>query len=132
MKSGYLDNKADEYDEIQEYYNLYLDATKMYAGAYVVIGDIDNAKKVFELATNKIKDIDYSVLRTIEYAYPVDGTEKIYENFIEYLETEQQICLENSKPYDCLSITIKKEELLEVLKNGREQEISEEKIGQRT
>lgn len=124
-KSGYLDSKTDEYNEIQEYYNLYLESTKMLAGAYAVTGDIDNAKKVFELAANKIKDIDYSALKTIEYAHPVDEVEKIYKNSTEYLETEQQICLEDSKSYDGLSITIKKEELLEVLGDVRKQEISE-------
>lgn len=127
-KGGYLDNKADEYNEIEEYYSLYLESTKMLAGTYAVTGDIDNAKKVFELAINRINDIDYSTLKTIEYAYPVGETAKIYENAVKYLETEQETCLEDSKTYDCLSITVEKDELLEVIKDVREQEISEEKL----
>lgn len=126
VRNGYLDGKADEYDEIQEYYSLYLESTKMLAGAYAITGDIDNVQKVFDLAIKRINDIDYSDLKTIEYAYPIDETEKIYKYSREYLEAEQEICLEESKSYDCLSITVKKEELLEVLSNVRKQEVSKE------
>ena len=107
-KTGYLDSKADEYDEIQEYYSLYLEPTKLLAGVYIIMGDSDNAKKVFELAINNIKDIDYSALETIRYQYQIDETETICKNSIEYLKTEQRICLEDFKSYDCLSIRIKK------------------------
>ena len=123
-KTGYFDKKADEYDESQDYFSLYLDATKMLAGAYAITGDTETAKKVFELAIGKIQDIDYSNLKTIEYMYPVE--EKIYEKAMEYLETEQNICLEDAKIYDCLSIKVTREEFLEVLNDVREQEISEE------
>lgn len=123
-KTGYFDKKADEYDEIQDYFSLYLDATKMLAGAYTITGDTETAKKVFELAIGKIQDIDYSNLKTIEYMYPIE--EKLYENVTEYLEAEQYICLEEAKIYDCLSIKVTREELLEVLNDVREQEISEE------
>lgn len=123
-KTGYFDKKADEYDEIQDYFSLYLDATKMLAGAYAITGDTETAQKVFELAIEKIQDIDYSNLKTIEYMYSIE--EKIYEDSIEYLETEQNICLEDAKTYDCLSIRMTCEELLEVLSGVGEQEISEE------
>ena len=123
-KTGYFDKKADEYDEIQEYFSLYLEATKMLAGAYAITGDTETAKKVFELAIGKIQDIDYSKLKTIEYMYPIE--EKLYENVTEYLETEQNICMEEAKKYDCLSIKVTREALLEVLDDVREQEVSEE------
>lgn len=123
-KTGYFDRKADEYDEIQDYFSLYLDATRMLAGAYAITGDTETAKKVFELAIGKIQEVDYTNLKTIEHMYPVE--EKIYENATEYLETEQNVCLEDAKTYDCLSIKVTREELLEVLSDVREQEISEE------
>lgn len=123
-KTGYFNRKADEYDEIQDYFSLYLDATRMLAGAYAITGDTETAKKVFELAIGKIQEVDYSNLKTIEYMYPVE--EKIYENTTEYLKTEQTICLEDAKVYDCLSVKVTREELLEVLNDVREQEVSEE------
>lgn len=57
--------------------------------------------------------------------YPIE--DKLYENATEYLETEQNICLEDAKMYDCLSIKVTREALLEVLDDVREQKVSEEK-----
>lgn len=123
LKSGYLDSKADEYNMIQEYFSLYLESTKMLAGAFAVIGDVDNARKVFDLAISKIIDIDYSAIETVENVYSVNETEKIYKYFKEYIETEREICIENSKYYDCIYVTVKREELLEELCDAGKKEI---------
>lgn len=85
-------------------------------------------KKVFELSTSKLSSIDFKNLKTIEYVHKNESIEKIYENSSEYLSTEENNCLEDFKEYDCLSITLTKEELLEAFGNGREEEISREEI----
>lgn len=128
MKTGYLENRDNEYNEIIDYYGLYLEATKMLAGTYAIVGDVENTKKVFELSTSKLSSIDFKNLKTIEYVHKNESIEKIYENSSEYLSTEENNCLEDFKEYDCLSITLTKEELLEAFGNGREEEISREEI----
>ena len=114
---SYLDKKDNEYDEINEYYGLYLQATRMLAGAYVMSGDVENAKKVFDMSIGKTKQLDYSKLRTIEYAHKGSDFEKIYENASDFLIEEKRICLEDAKEYDCLSITISGDKLLEEFEN---------------
>jgi len=114
---SYLDKKDDEYDEISEYYGLYLQATRMLAGAYVMIGDVENAKRVFDMSIDKIKHLDYSKLKTIEFAHKDADFEKIYENASDFLIEEKRICLEDAKEYDCLSISISGDKLLEVFEN---------------
>ncbi len=123
-KAGYLDGKDDEYGEILDYYNLYLQATRMLAGTYVICGDVDTAKKVFELAQTEIGKIDFSALKTIENSH-INGDEfdRIYDSATEYLETEEHLCLTEASEYDCLTLSFSGEELLEVLGDGRTEEI---------
>lgn len=116
---SYLDKKDNEYDEINEYYGLYLQATRMLAGAYAMIGDTDNAKMVFDMSIDKTKNLDFSKLKTIEFAHKNADIEKIYESASEFLIEEKRICLEDAKEYDCLSISITGDKLLEVLENEK-------------
>ena len=127
-EKNYLYNVDKEYEEIIDYYVLYLEATKMLAGTYAIIDDVENAKKIFETAISKFKNIDFKNLKTIEYSHEIDNFNKIYENSPKYLLTEEYEFLNDMKDYDCLSITLTKEKFLEVLENGRENEISKEEI----
>lgn len=120
IKSGYLDGKDAEYGEIQEYFGLYIQATRMLAGAYASIGDEGNAQRVFDMSITQINSIDFSRLKTIEYAHKSSSFTKLYEGTSHYLLTEKQICLEEAKEYECLSISISGEELLEVISDGEE------------
>ena len=129
-KEGYLDSKIDEYNEIQEYYGLYLQSTKMLAGAYAITGDIDNAERVFDMSVAKIQNLDFNSLKTIEYANDKKKIERIYENASAFLITEKHICLEDAKAYDCLTIKVSGEELLEVVENERIYKIQEQETGQ--
>jgi hypothetical protein len=45
---------------------------------------------------------------------------KLYEDTSHYLLAEKQICLEEAKAYECLSISVSGEELLEVISDGEE------------
>lgn len=127
-KSGYLDGKDDEYQEIQEYFNLYLNATKYLATCYAIFGDIANAKKVFEMSNDFIKQVDFSRLKTIAYAHKGSNFEGIYDFATEFIDTEKVTCLEEAKRYDCLSIEVSGEHLLEVILNERQEDIPKSKI----
>lgn len=120
LKSGYLDGKDAEYGEIQEYFGLYIQATRMLAGAYAAIGDEGNAQRVFDMSITQISGIDFSRLKTIEYAHKDSSFTKLYEDTSHYLLAEKQICLEEAKEYECLSISVSGEELLEVILDGEE------------
>ena len=121
VKTGYLDAKDEEYESVQECFRLYLQATKMLAGCYAITGDVDNAQRVFDMGIDKIKDLDYSKLKTIEYIHKDEEFDKIYESATEYLLEEKQVCLEEAREYDCLCITISGDKLLEVIENGTEE-----------
>lgn len=126
-KTGYLEAKDDEYNQIQEYFNLYLQATNMLASTYSIIDDMDNAQRVFDMSAEQIKSIDFITLKTIEYAHKDKEFEKIYENTIDYIIAEKQLCLENAKEYDCLAISVSGDKLLEVIANGKPFSESEDK-----
>ncbi|NCC87774.1 MAG: hypothetical protein EOM05_07900 [Clostridia bacterium] len=117
-QSGYLNSKDDEYDQIKEYFDLYLKSTNLLAATYSIVGDTDNAQRVYDLGIEKIQNIDFTTLKTIEYAHKNSEFEKIYENTTGFIETEKQFCIENTKEYDCISVTISGEKLLEVISNG--------------
>lgn len=123
-KTGYLDSKDEEYGEILEYYELYLQATQMLAGAYTIMGDKDNARRIFDISISQMNSIDFSKLKTIEYTHKDKSFAKIYENAAGFLLSEKQVCLDTAQEYECLSISVSGEKLLEVLEDGA---ISKEK-----
>lgn len=127
-KTGYIEGKIDDYNELLEYYGLYLQSTKMLAGAYAITGDIENAERVFDLSVERINNIDFSSLKSIEYVVDKEQIDKIYEDAQAFLIEEKKICLEEAKEYDCLSIKISGSELLEVLEDGETKTISEQKV----
>lgn len=48
--------------DIQEYYGLYLQATRMIAASYTICGNKEAAQQVFEIAEQNIKQIDFNPL----------------------------------------------------------------------
>lgn len=117
---GYLAKKDREYDEIQQYYSLYLEATRMLAEAYMINGDIENAKRVFNMSVKQIENIDFSSLRTIEYAHKGADFAKIYDHAVDFIEAEKIECIESNSNYDCIEISVSGDELLEVIESERE------------
>lgn len=118
--TGYLNKRDDEYTEIQDYYHLYVEATKMLAGSYAVVDDMETAQKVLDTGIHKLNSLNYSNLKTIENAHKGKEFEKIYITSSDYLADEKQLYLENLVDYDCLSISINGDDLLEVLTDGKE------------
>ena len=121
MHHGYLSKMDDKYNEIVEYYQLYLDSTKLLAAAYAIYGDLQNADRVFEMAGNRIEEINFKKVQTIECRH--SDVEQLYKNSSDYLIAEKEICLQEAKEYDCLSIKMTKEDLLEAIDYERKEEI---------
>lgn len=117
MKAGYLSSRDDEYQEIQEYFDLYLQATKLLAGAYIVSGDTENAERVFQLSVDTLNGIDFHRLDSIKLIHPKE-TDLICDFATEYLVTEKQNLLEEAKQPDCMMIEVSGEKLLEAIGYG--------------
>lgn len=63
IDTGYLNKRDDEYTEIQDYYHLYVEATKMLAVLFAVVGDMEMAQKVLDTGIHKLNSLDYSSLK---------------------------------------------------------------------
>ena len=88
------------------------------------MGDMDNARRIFDISISQMNSIDFSKLKTIEYTHKDKSFAKIYENAAGFLLSEKQVCLDTAQEYECLSISVSGEKLLEVLEDGA---ISKEK-----
>lgn len=122
---GYSVKRDKEYQEIEEYFALYLQATRMIAGSYVIVGDMDTAKKVFLQSESKLRDIDYRNISTIQHLHKKSGFEGFYSFAPQYVAREEQKCMTEAQDYDCLSFTISGEKLLEAISDGRTEGIQE-------
>ena len=123
IQTGYLSGKDNEYHEVQNYYALYFQSTRMLAASYAINGDIENAKRVFDMSIEQINSIDFKRLKTIGYLHKDQEKEGLHNFATEYLSVEKQICLDAAEEYDCLAITIKGDKLLEVILDEREKTI---------
>lgn len=56
---GYLAEKRRDVQEMQEYYDLYLQATKLLAASYVMCGNLQTAEEAFRLSEATIRAIDF-------------------------------------------------------------------------
>lgn len=120
--SGYLARKDNEVCEMQEYYDLYLQATRMIAASYVVCGDLKTAEKIFEISEQTMDALDFKKVKSIEYSHG-DMSKMFYHCPVEYITTEKQVCMEESKKYDYVAVEVSGEKLLEVIGNVRSEEI---------
>lgn len=116
----YVEKTVKEYNKIHHYYGLYLLATKMLAGAYVMSGDVEIAQEVFDTSISEIQNLDYSNLKTIE-AILLDNSnfDKIYNIAVEAFIEEKERCLNDAKGYECLSLSISGDKLIEVTKSRK-------------
>lgn len=117
---GYLDKRDDEYNEIQDYFELYLQATELLAESYLICGEEDSAASVFDESRHFIESLDFSKVRTILYSHPKRKVEElIIHNAVPSITAGKVHCLDAAKPYDFIEITLNGEELLEVLDHGK-------------
>lgn len=125
--SGYLRGKDREVEEIQEYYELYLNATKLIAASFVICSDIPTAEKTFTLSEQYLSTIDFSKVKTIEYSCKsVSENDMFYLKPVEYLAAERTACLDEARGYNYIAIEASGNTLLEALGNGKTEKISEE------
>lgn len=124
-KKGYLQRKDKEYQEIQDYYELYLQATKMLAASYAITDDLDNAERVFNLSIEYMNEIDYRNLKTIQFAHKGSEFDGLFDYASEFIVSEKQNYIEDTKKYNYVSIEVSGEKLLEVLENGKAEKFPE-------
>ena len=116
--SGYLAEKKNDVQEMQEYYDLYLQATKLLAASYAICGNLETAEQTFRLSETTIQAIDFSKVKTIAYQHKA-LTDMFYNAPISYIEAEREVCMEEAKRYDYVAIEVSGEKLLEVLGDGK-------------
>ena len=120
--SGYLAEKKNDVQEMQEYYDLYLQATKLLAASYAICGNLETAEQTFRLSETTIQAIDFSKVKTIVYQHKA-LTDMFYNAPIGYIEAEREVCMEEAKRYDYVAIEVSGEKLLEVLGDGKTETI---------
>lgn len=122
--TGYLAEKRKEVLEMQEYYDLYLQSTKLLAASYAICGNLTTTEQTFRLSEATMKSIDFRKVRTIGYQHK-ELSDMFYSAPVEYLAAERKVCLDEARRYDYVALEVSGEKLLEVLGNGQAEEIQE-------
>ena len=118
---GVFDRRDDEFQEIQDYYELYLESTKLLAASYVVTNDMEAAKKVYMGSIDFMKSISFDNVRTIQFIHKaLDVRDRFVYHPVAYIEAEQKDAEEGAQEYDYMIIEATGEELLEVLSDAQE------------
>ena len=120
--SGYLSRRDKEFDEIQEYYDLYLQSTQLIAASYILCGLSEAAKQVYDMAKEEMEEVDFTNLKSLHYLHHMDQ-EMFYYHACEYIEAEKDVCLEGIQEYDSITVEITGEKLLEVFENAGKETI---------
>lgn len=124
--NNYQNKKDDEIENIQECYEMYLQATKMIAGAYAYKGEMAAVEQTFEDGISFLDSIDFGKLKSIELVHKgVDLDDMFYNHALQYVEIEKKQCVESGKSYDYVALEVTGDKLLEVLSDGGE--VSKEK-----
>lgn len=124
IHNGYLADKRRDVQEMQDYYDLYLQATKLLAASYAICGNLEAAEHTFRLSEFTIQSIDFSKVETIRYQHK-GLTDMFYSAPAGYIAAERDICLEEAKNYDYVALEVSGEKLLEVLGNGQCEAVQE-------
>ena len=126
LHDEYNAEKGRAVEEIQEYYDLYLQATNLLATSYALCGNLETAEQTYSISESELEAIDFSKVETISYEYS-ELKDMFYSDPVGYLATEQEKCLDKAKSYDYVALEVSGEKLLEVLKNGRKKTVPETK-----
>lgn len=119
--NNYQDKKDNEIEDIQECYEMYMEATKMIAGAYAYKGEMAAVEQTFRDGIAFLDNIDFSKLKSIELAHKgVDLDAMFYNHASEYVEMEREQCIQSAKSFDYVTLEVTGDKLLEVLLDGRE------------
>lgn len=124
---GFHGQKDKEFYDIQEYYSLYLQATQMLAQSYTILGQQAAAEEVYKIAEQNMSEISFEALKTLRYIHNKNEN-LLYYRASDYVKTEKEICLEQAKNYDGITVEITGEKILEEFENVRTEKISEPNI----
>lgn len=127
--SGTFKQRDKEFSDIQEYYVLYLQATQMVAASYAINNQMDAAQKVFEIAEQDMREINFDAIKTIDFIHK-NNSDMLYHHADEYVAAEREICMHEAQEYDAINIEISGAKLLEVFENERTKKIQEPEVGQ--
>lgn len=117
--SSYFSGKDAAFNAIQEYYQLYLLASKLLADAYYYLGETRAAEKSYEDAIAFVRTLDFSNVKTLQYIHPnEDLSDTVCELAEPYLLNERAKSIELAKPYDTVELLLTDNEIMEVLENG--------------
>ena len=125
VHSGYLAKKDKEVSEMQEYYDLYLQATKLIAASYAMRGNLQTAEESFKISEQFVGSIDFGKVKSIENIHP--GLEDMFYAYpVDFITSERTAYLEEAKAYDYVALEVSGEVLLEALSDERSKKVSEE------
>ena len=123
VHKGYLEGKDEEVNQLQSYYDLYLQTTKFLATSYACFGNVETAENTFRLSEKFMDGIDFSSVETIGNIHKGIG-ELFCFHPTEYIEAEKTVCLEDAKQYDMLALEVSGKKLLEVVNHDRTESVS--------
>lgn len=127
--SGYLAEKLRDVGNMQEYYDLYLQATKLLAASYAICGNLQTAEETFRLSEENMRRIDFSKVETIGFQHK-ELKDMFYAAPTGYITAERAVCMEDAKQYDYVALEVSGERLLEVLGNGQAEALQETRTEQ--
>ena len=118
---GIFDQRDDEFQEMQNYYELYLESTKLLAASYVATDEIETAKKAYGDSIDFIKTIRFGNAQTIKFVHRLAEIQDLFVYHpVTYIKAEQDDAEEDAKEYDYMIIETTGEELREVFGDGNE------------
>lgn len=124
FNKGTLREAEKSFNDAQEYYELYLQATDMLAASYAICGDMDTADKTYRLSMNAMDEVDFSRIRTLDNLHKNNG-DMFYHRAVEYIEADKELCIEQAEEYEYIQIAMTGEQLLEEFGDGGKEEIPE-------
>ena len=107
--------------------NLYKESTKYIAAAHLLIEQPQVIELIYSESVNKLKELDYSSVMSIEHINSDDDYDFIFNNDIQLLEEDKKECLELNTKYEGLAIEVNGEQLLEAINHGKETNESKSK-----
>lgn len=118
---GIFDQRDDEFQEMQDYYELYLESTKLLAASYVATDEIEAAKKAYGDSIDFIETIRFGNAQTIKFVHKsVEIQDRFVYHPVAYIKAEQEDAEEDARKFNYMIIEATGEELLEVLSGDKE------------
>lgn len=117
MHTGALRQIDKDFSDIQQYYALYLQATKLIASSYAICGLPEAVDHVYAIAEQDMREVNFESLKTLQYIHEKNN-DMLYYHADDYIAAERAISLDNSKEYDLINIELNGVKLLEVFGNG--------------